>query len=282
MSLSARLDAYFARIGYDGPRAASLDTLRSLHALHPQAIPFENLDPLLGRPVALDLASLHQKLVLEGRGGYCFEHNLLFAEVLRTLGFSVTGLAGRVCWNVPESAPLPRTHMVLRVDLDQPYIADVGFGGLTFTAPLRLETGSAQETRHEPMRILSSADGFLVQALLAEQWQSLYRFDLQAQLAIDYEMANWYLCSHPASRFRKELIAARPDLGCRYALRNRELTIYRLDGKTERRRLASGSEIRQVLESHFRLSLPEGARLHALLERVASDAESPSCRFGLS
>ncbi|WP_155996408.1 arylamine N-acetyltransferase [Verrucomicrobium sp. 3C] len=276
------LDAYFARIGYDGPRAASRDTLRALHALHPQAIPFENLDPLLGRPVALDLASLHQKLVLGGRGGYCFEHNLLFAQVLRSLGFSVTGLAGRVCWNLPESTPPPRTHMVLRVDLDPPYIADVGFGGLTFTAPLRLEVDSVQETRHEPMRILRSADGFLVQALLGEQWQSLYRFDLQPQLPVDYEMANWYVSSYPASRFRKELIAARPDIGCRYALRNSEMTIHRIHGKMERRRLASGSEIRQVLESQFRLSLPGEANLDTLLDRVAADPPSSSCRFGTS
>ncbi|VVM06640.1 arylamine N-acetyltransferase family protein [Methylacidimicrobium tartarophylax] len=265
------LDAYFARIGYDGPRAADLDTLYSLHALHPQAIPFENLDSLLGRSVALDFASLHRKLVLGGRGGYCFEHNHLLGEVLRALGFSVTGLAGRVCWNLPENAPPPRTHMVLLVNLDPPYIADVGFGGLTFTAPLRLEAGIIQETRHEPMRILRSGDGFLVQVLLAEQWQSLYRFDLQPQLPVDYEMANWYVSSHPASRFRKELIAARADIGCRYSLRNSELTIHRLRGKTERLRLRSGVEIRQRLESLFRLSLPEEESFDTVLERLTSD-----------
>ncbi|CAB4243299.1 Arylamine N-acetyltransferase (fragment) [Methylacidimicrobium sp. AP8] len=214
--------------------------------------------------------SIERKLVLAGRGGYCFEHNLLFAEVLRSLGFPVTGLAARVCWNLPENTPSPRTHMVLLVNLDTPCIADVGFGGLTFTAPLRLEPDVVQETRHEPMRILRSADGFLVQVLLGGEWQALYRFDLQPQLPVDYEMANWYVCSHPASRFRKELIAARPDAGCRYALRNGELKIYGIGGKTERRRLASGGEIRRVLESRFRLSLPEEPRLVDLLEMLAA------------
>lgn len=278
----AFLDRYFARIDYGGPGTSSLDTLRSLHALHPLAIPFENLDPLMGRRVALDLASLERKLVSGRRGGYCFEHNLLFGEVLRELGFSVTGLAGRVCWNVPESASLPRTHMALLVNLDQPYVADVGFGGLTFTAPLRLEAGAIQETRHEPMRILRSEGGFLMQVLLHESWQSLYRFDLQPQLPVDYEMANWYLCSHPDSRFRKELIAARPDIRCRYALRNNEMTIHRIRGQTERRRLASGSEIRRILEGDFRLALPEGEKLDPLLEQIAAGARSPLHRPDLS
>jgi len=94
------LDAYFRRVGYDGPRDASLKTLRDLHYLHPQAIAFENLDPLLGRPVKLDPASLQEKLVEGGRGGYCFEHNTLFAGVLRTLGFTVQEATARVRWSV--------------------------------------------------------------------------------------------------------------------------------------------------------------------------------------
>ncbi|QSR85346.1 arylamine N-acetyltransferase [Methylacidimicrobium sp. B4] len=276
-----RLDSYFARIGYGGPATASLETLCSLHALHPQAIPFENLDPLLGRVVALDLGSIEQKLVLGGRGGYCFEQNLLFAEILRSLGFPVTGLAGRVCWNVPEGATRPRTHMALRVDLERPYLVDVGFGGLTFTAPLWLETGLVQETSHEPMRIVRSGEGLLTQVLLRGEWRSLYHFDLQPQLPVDYEMANWYLCSHPESPFRKELVAARPDAGRRYALRNHELTIHRLDGTSERRRLASGTEIRRVLEEDFRLTPPEEPRLDDLLEAIAAGGcPSSSSRSG--
>src|ERR1700736_2987391 len=97
------LDSYFQRIGYtDGPRAATLDPLRALHLQHAQAIAFENLDPLSGHPVKLDLPSLVDKLVRRGRGGYCFEHNLLFSHVLQELGFRVAGLAARVLWNAPE------------------------------------------------------------------------------------------------------------------------------------------------------------------------------------
>ena len=98
MSESIDLDAYLARIGYDGLRTATLETLTALHALHPSAIPFENLDVLLGRPINLDLPALEAKLVHGGRGGYCFEHNTLMAAALQALGFKVTGLAARVQW----------------------------------------------------------------------------------------------------------------------------------------------------------------------------------------
>ncbi|MEI4902561.1 arylamine N-acetyltransferase, partial [Klebsiella pneumoniae] len=79
-----------------------------------ESIPFENLDPLLRRPMRLDAASLEQKLVRGGRGGYCFEQNLLLRHALEGIGFTVAGLAARVVWNQPEGAILPRTHMLLR------------------------------------------------------------------------------------------------------------------------------------------------------------------------
>ncbi len=121
------LDAYFARVGFDGVRAPTFETLRDLHLAHAQTIPFENLNPLLGWRVPLDLPSVEEKLVRSGRGGYCFEQNGLLAAALRELGFQVTGLAARVLWDAAEDAIRPRTHMVLKIDLDgEPYIADVG------------------------------------------------------------------------------------------------------------------------------------------------------------
>lgn len=155
MTAAIDLDAYFQRIGYTGERTPTLDTLRALHVRHTEAIPFENLNPLLKWPVRLDAPSLEQKLVRDGRGGYCFEQNRLLRHVLEALGFSVKGLAARVVWNAPEGAITARTHMLLRVDLnEQPYIVDVGFGGQTLTGPLRLEPDTEQTTPHEPFRLL--------------------------------------------------------------------------------------------------------------------------------
>ena len=102
------LDGYFARIGYRGPRTPTFSTVQAIHALHSASIPFESLDPLLGRKVALDLASLQGKLVGGRRGGYCFEQNALFAAVLEALGLSVTTLGGRVRWMAPPGRPRGR------------------------------------------------------------------------------------------------------------------------------------------------------------------------------
>ena len=131
------LDSYFARIGHDGPRAPTLETLRELQRKHPLAIPFENLDTLSGTPVRLDLESLERKLVRGRRGGYCFEQNLLLKHVLTRLGFDVVALAARVVWERPAGEPRPRSHMVLLVSLGgRRYLCDVGFGGLTPTGPI--------------------------------------------------------------------------------------------------------------------------------------------------
>jgi N-hydroxyarylamine O-acetyltransferase len=267
------LDAYFERIGYTGPRNAELETLRAIHLRHAQTIAFENLNPLLRWPVRLDAASLEQKLVRSGRGGYCFEQNLLLSHVLRALGFNVTGLAARVLWNVPDGAVTPRSHMVLFIDLDDDaYVADVGFGGLTLTGPLRLEPNIEQETPHEPFRLIRAGDAFVMQALVGSEWMVLYRFDLQEQLQPDYEVTNWYLSNHPQSHFVTGLIAARPDRDRRYVLRNREFAVHHLSGGTERRVLTSTADLLSTLEYVFRLTLPDGPELPAALERLPMPA----------
>ena len=262
------LDAYFARIGYWGPRSPTFDTLEAIHACHPQAIPFENLNPLLRWPVRLDAASLQQKLVRDGRGGYCFEQNLLLNHALQALEFEVTGLAARVLWNA-EGAVRARTHMLLLVDLDGgPYVADVGFGGLTLTTPLRLATGIEQATPHEPFRLIEVGGAFVIQAQFGGAWKSLYRFDLQEQLLPDYEVTNWYLSNHPDSQFVTGLIAARTQPDRRYALRNNELVVHHVTGGTERHVLTSVAGMRKALEDAFRLTLPVGPELDAALARL--------------
>src|SRR5262245_3255513 len=113
------LDAYFARIGYDGSREPTLRTLQRIHSLHPRVIAFENLSPFLGEPVRLDPDSLQDKLLRRGRGGWCFEQNLLLSHVLLELGFDVRRLAARVRWNVPPGVTGPRSHMLMRVRLPE-------------------------------------------------------------------------------------------------------------------------------------------------------------------
>lgn len=250
------LDAYLSRIGHDGPRTPTLDTLRALHALHPRAIPFENLDPWFGRPVELAPAALEDKLVRRARGGYCYEQNGLFGAVLHTLGFRVRGLAARVRWQLAPDVAMPRSHMLLLVELPEgPHVADVGFGLMTLTAPLRFEPDREQPTSHETYRLRAEGAGFVLEARVRGEWRSLYAFDLVEQLPVDYEVLNWYTSTHPSSRFVQHLIAARPTDDGRLALLDRELSRYHLDGRVERRTLAGADELRESLACDFGIDL---------------------------
>src|SRR5690606_25999814 len=113
------LQRCFGRIGYAGRQPGpDLATLQALHHLHPLAIPFEKLDSFSGKAVSLDPGLVFAKLVDQQRGGYCFEHNLLFMRVLETLGFAVHGLSARVWWMREEDPAQPRTHKALLLRLD--------------------------------------------------------------------------------------------------------------------------------------------------------------------
>ncbi|MGH8238297.1 MAG: arylamine N-acetyltransferase family protein [Steroidobacteraceae bacterium] len=270
MQAAFDLSAYFVRIGYDGPATPRLDTLREIHRPHPQRIAFENLNPLLRWPVLLDARSLQQKLVSRGRGGYCYEHNLLLKHALEHIGFTVAGLAARVLWNHPEDAIRPRTHMLLQVDIeDEIWIADVGFGGLTLTAPLRLVEHTAQATPHEPFRLTRLSGDYALQAEVRGAWRTLYRFDLQEQVLPDYEVTNWYLSNHPESPFVRRLIAARTEPQQRHALLDNELAVHHLGGETVRRKLTSKAELRGVLSETFGIAVPDGAEVNRKLEEIA-------------
>lgn len=283
MPVDFDLDAYLRRIGHAGPRSTTLDTLTAVHRAHVHAIAFENLDPWLGVPVRLDLDAVQHKLVARGRGGFCFEQNLLLGHALRALGFTVTDLAARVRWNVPAETTRPRTHMLLAVNVAaQRYIVDAGFGGHTLTAPLRLDRRVPQRTPHGPVRLLRQDQHYELQALLpggpdtAPDWRALYVFDLQPQHASDFEMASWYLCNHPESLFRTTLVAARPLADGRVALRDHQLTHYPLNGAPRLRTLDSALALRTVLQQEFGLAIDALDTLQPRLEALAAAGRPPA------
>lgn len=263
------LDAYFKRIHYDGPRTPNLETLRSLHALHPAAIAFEAIDVLLDRGISLDPATVENKLVAAGRGGYCYEHNGLFKRVLTALGFEVEGLAARVRWMAPVDAPLrPRTHMALRVTVEgRPWLVDVGFGGAVLTAPLRLDQNTAQATQHETFRVQPLSNDLILEAWLGDTWAPLYQLSREPQLDIDYELANWYTATHPDSHFRHRLMVARTTAKARYTLLRNRLTIRQSNGHKERH-ILSADDIEHHLSNTFRL--PTEADWRPVIERAAT------------
>lgn len=261
MSHTVNLDRYFARIGYEGPRDATLEVLQALHHLHPSAIPFENLNPLTRRPVKLDLESVERKLIDDHRGGYCFEQNALFANVLMQLGFKVTPFLGRVLWGRETDAIPPRTHMVLRLDIgDDAWIADVGFGSVTLTAPLRLIAGLAQHTGFGVFRLVDASNNALRLEVQAndESWSPVYRFDLHPVEWIDYETANWYTSTSPEAIFASTLIVCRVLPEARLILFNDRLSERAADGElVSERQLTSADELAACLREQFGLKTGE-------------------------
>jgi N-hydroxyarylamine O-acetyltransferase len=261
---SPDLDVYFARIGYRGPREATLAVLRDLHALHPRAIAFENLDSFLGRPIRLDLPALEEKLVHARRGGYCFEQNTLFWKVLSALGFEVSGLAARVLWNQPEDTLNPRSHMLLRVELDSAtWLADVGFGGVTQTAPLLLAPGRVQETPHEPCRLIETADHYRLQVQIGGEWRSVFRFDLTEHFDVDYVVSSHFVSTWPTSQFVTTIMAARALPEGRLALKNDRMTVHRTGGPPKQVHFAAPAELRAALSADFGIDVPEPDRFDA-------------------
>jgi N-hydroxyarylamine O-acetyltransferase len=251
------LDAYLERTGYAGLRAASLQALRGLHEAHAGAIPFENLDILLGHPIRLDLPALHAKLVAGRRGGYCFEQNTLFRAALEALGFEVTSLAARVRGG---GVVRPRTHMLLRVDLPEgPFVADVGFGGDGLVHPLPLAAGQEAWLGGAGQRLVREGDLWVLQANLTGEWDDLYAFTLEPQHPVDFEMASHYTSTHPASRFVQTLTAQRTWPGGSAILRDRDLVVRQ--GRDTRREAIQGPEhLLQVLDREFGLAFPPGTR----------------------
>jgi N-hydroxyarylamine O-acetyltransferase len=252
------LAAYFERIEYAGDQVPSRSTLDALHLAHATHVPFENLDILLGRPIRLDLPSLTAKLVRDRRGGYCFEQNRLFATVLETLGFAVTPLAARVRFGT--SAVLPRTHMLLRVDVDgTSLLADVGFGVFGVLLPLPLDGPEESQQFAWRYRIARESGLYVLQLYSGGAWADLYAFTLEAQYPVDYEMANHYTSTHPSSRFVQAPIAQRSSTEVRKMLRDRAYSEHRGETVTQRI-LADEDELLQVLADEFGLRFPQGTR----------------------
>lgn len=263
------LALYLQRLGFDAPPAPTLETLRLLQLRHTGAFAFENLTTLSGEPVLIDLPSIEQKVLFDGRGGYCYELNNLFLALLQELGFDARGITGRVVMGQPEGAWTARTHRLSLVTLDGVrYITDVGFGGMVPTAPLILDTDAEQLTPHEPYRIERHEDGYTLRANVGGEWRPMYIFDLQRQEDTDYTVGNWYVSTHPESSFARQLMVARTGDGWRRTLNNGSFAIHRVGRESERRQVADVDELVGVLQDEFAIRVPEHEVLRTVLERL--------------
>ncbi len=260
------LDAYLARIGCpEGPAGPGtsrelrpdLDTLYAVHRAHTAAITFESLDVLLGRPVALDVKSVEDKLVHGRRGGYCYEQNSLLAAALERIGFEVSGRGAR---NRTRGDSLTAvTHAVLVVTVEgEPWLCDAGFGYQGPREPVPLgRPGAEVEQGAWTYRVREEEDGILVLCLLrGGVWRDLYAFSPQRYHPVDYVLLNHYSSTHPGSSFIGRAVVQLPGDGVRRALVGRELTLLHPDGRTERK-VVGPDDLLAVLDREFGLRLPE-------------------------
>jgi N-hydroxyarylamine O-acetyltransferase len=211
------LTAYLKRIGLGGDAEP---TLAEIHRAHVSAIPFENLDPQRGVAVSLDPAVLQDKLVRRGRGGYCFEQNLLLAGALETVGATVEPMLARVRFGATPGAVLARTHLVLRVSTDAGiWHADVGFGNGTLLEPIPFGPGGPYEQAGWRFRVVQEGAELVLQTDVHGEWHDVYGFVPEPVPTADIEVSNWFTATHPRSRFVTGLIVTRqlPD-GTRLSL----------------------------------------------------------------
>jgi N-hydroxyarylamine O-acetyltransferase len=250
-----RLADYLARIRQPPPSDRGIDAIRRLHHAHREAFLFENLSIQTGGGVALDIDDLERKFLDEGRGGYCFEHNTLFAAALREIDVESTALLGRV-----RRGPRDRwcrTHMVLRVPSDGAvWLADVGFGAMGLLDPLPLQDGATSAQGGFTYRLRRERELWVLSARDAAAEMDLYEFTEDPQTRWDLEVANHFTSTHPDSIFRKTLTVQATRGSVRTMLRSDTLSRYSagvlLEEPVARERLAS------VAREEFGVELPQG------------------------
>jgi N-hydroxyarylamine O-acetyltransferase len=242
------IETYLKRINYHGPTNPSLDTLRGLHRAHLLAVPFENLDIALGRPILLDELLLFDKIVRQKRGGFCYELNGLFSALLRAMGFDVVRLACRVS-DGNGGFGIEFDHMALLVQLEEPWLADVGFGD-SFIEPIRLDERYEQRQETGKFRIVNGGLDYLLSRYWDGLWRPEYIFSLQPRTLEDFTGACLYHQTSPDSGFTRRRVISRATFEGRITISDRKL-ITTTNGNKQERELESEAEYQRMLRDCF-------------------------------
>ena len=270
------LDLYFRRIQYSQSPGVNLQTLRDLHLLHLQHIPYENIDVFCRRGARLDPDTLTEKILLRRRGGYCFEQNGLFFMALTALGFRCHPNMARVHRNRPR--PGGRTHQVNLVELEgETWVCDVGFGGSGFRYPLLLQADREVEQLSEVYRFhASDLHGFYLQKRLGDEWQPLYTFKVDPALPIDMEIANFYTANSPDHVFLSTIMGTRMTERGRVTLSDHTFKVFDLTrGTMERVVVTDFAAYLDHLQEHLGVELNDAER-ESLEHRFAA-LKLPEC-----
>jgi N-hydroxyarylamine O-acetyltransferase len=249
LRLSMSLQAFLNRIRYDGPIDTSLETLRKLQQAFLFSVPFENFDIHLGRTIRLDRDAVYRKVVEQHRGGFCYELNSLFHDMLSEMGFSVS-LHGARMFREGKIGK-ERGHMVLIVHLAESWLVDVG-NGKSAREPMRLDGGNESRAEdvmyrvgEDPVSLLEKPDGL--------DWRQRFVFDIAPLERLDFQPACHWTQTSEESIFTRNRICtlARPD--GRVMLLNDLLTVTGRSGTTNR--TVAPDEYRECLRTYFNLDI---------------------------
>lgn len=246
------ISTYFKRINYTGPASADTATLHALMRHQLFSVPFENLDVQAGKIVSLAPDDIADKVLTQGRGGYCYEVNGLFAMALEALGIPYRFVAARPMF---YPARRPKTHMALVAEVDsRQWLCDLGFGSYGIRSPMALDTLNVEITQDfDTFRLSRSAEGeYLLEAKVEGEWARQYGFDLTPQEWIDFVPANYLNSTHPDAIFVQKRVVVQHSPEGRQILLGDVLKTITANG-TETRQLAE-DEIRHVLKDRFALT----------------------------
>jgi len=246
------VSSYCARIGYSGAAEPTAETLRTLHRWHMMSVPFENLDISLRRKIELDEDAILKKVIERRRGGFCYELNGAFAALLRALGFQVTLLSARVARADGSESP-EFDHLTLRVDLEQPWLTDVGFGE-SFLEPLRLSAEKEQLDPAGVFRLIREGDRWHMQRSESDGWKAQYSFSLRPHRLEDFAGMCHYHQTSPDSSFTQKRVCSRATPDGRITLSEMKLITTR-KGQREEKALSSQAEWITTLQEQFGIRL---------------------------
>jgi len=247
------LPAYLERIAYTGALAPTTEVLRDLHRAHLLSVPFENLDIALGRKIVCDEDAFIRKIVVGRRGGFCYELNGAFAGLLRAIGFKVTLLSARVPREDGSDGP-EFDHLALRIDLDEPWLADVGFGD-SFLEPIELRSGAEGSHDGRRYRIVDCGNSLRMErAERAGAWKGQYSFTLKPRSLNDFAAMCHYHQTSPESPFTRKSVCSMAMPDGRVTLADRKLILTH-NGIKQERLLASDEERSAALKEYFQIVL---------------------------
>ena len=253
MIQSDKLTAYFNRIGYSGPTEATIETLRAIHRTHLLAVPFENLNIHIGRPISIDPGAIYEKIVHNRRGGFCYEQNGLLSVILRSMGFDVTLLEARVR-RAENDYGIPFGHLTLMVVLDQRWLFDVGYGD-SFREPLLIDEPGDQIQGDTAFRITHNGQrGVYSRRLPDADWHEEYEFYLTPRTLTDFADGCHYHQTSPNSTFTQKRLCSLATPDGRITLSG-DTFITTRNGQREERHLILPDEFNALLRSHFGINL---------------------------